>query len=244
LNVLEATRARDDRPLVIYASTNKVYGGMEEIEVVEEDTRFRYRDLPDGIPESATLDFHSPYGCSKGAADQYVRDYFRIYGLPTVVFRQSCIYGPRQFGIEDQGWAAWFMIAALLEKPIVIHGNGKQVRDMLHVDDLIRAYLTAIDAKDDVGGKIFNIGGGPQNTMSIWAEFGPMLESLVGHPIPVAMEEWRQGDQPVYVSDISRAKRELGWRPEIGCRGGLADLYEWVAENRDTVASALSNPSA
>ena len=230
-NVLEAVRAAAPQAVVFYASTNKVYGGMEDMAVVEQETRYLYRDLPGGIPESQTLDFHSPYGCSKGAGDQYVRDYARIYGLRTVVFRQSCIYGTRQFGVEDQGWVAHFCIAAALGRPISIYGNGKQVRDVLWIKDLVRAYDLAAEKIGVAAGKIYNIGGGPANAMSVWAEFGPLLEELAGHPIPVKYGDWRPGDQPVYTSDISRAQRELGWTPQVGLREGIARLWRWVREN-------------
>src|SRR5262245_40595332 len=171
-NVLEAARLSGRRPTVVFTSTNKVYGGMEDVAVVERTTRYEYRDLPDGVAESRPLDFHSPYGCSKGAADQYVRDYHRIYGLPTVVFRMSCIYGPRQFGNEDQGWVAHFLIAGLTEQPLKIYGDGKQVRDLLFVEDLVRALRLAAKKIDATAGQVFNIGGGPANSLSVWREFG------------------------------------------------------------------------
>jgi CDP-paratose 2-epimerase len=232
INVLEGIRESGQKPLLIYASTNKVYGGMEEIAIQEGETRYSYRDYPLGIPETAPLDFHSPYGCSKGAADQYVRDYHRIYGLPTVVFRQSCIYGYRQFGVEDQGWVAWFVIAAVLGRSISIYGNGKQVRDVLFVEDLVDAYLLAHENRERVAGRIYNVGGGPTRTMSVWAEFGPLLESLLGKPLPITQGPWRPGDQPVYISDIRRVAHELGWQPKTGVREGVEKLFEWVRENR------------
>jgi len=232
LNILEGIRLSKQRPLLIYSSTNKVYGGMHDIATIEQETRHAYRDYPQGIPETAQLDFHSPYGCSKGTGDQYVRDYARIYGLPTVVFRQSCIYGYRQFGVEDQGWVAWFVIAAVLGKPISIYGDGKQVRDLLFIDDLVDAYLMAAEHGDQVSGKIYNVGGGPGFTMSIWAEFGPILEELAGRPIEVQYADWRPGDQPVYISDIRKIDDELGWRPKVTVREGLARLYRWVSENQ------------
>ncbi len=231
-NVLEAARLVADDPIVIYASTNKVYGSMAEVRVVEEATRYRYLDFPQGIPESQPLDFHSPYGCSKGAGDQYTRDYARIYGLRSVVVRQSCIYGYRQFGIEDQGWVAWFIIAALKGRPIAIYGNGKQVRDILFIDDLLDAYEAIVDRIQVAAGQIYNIGGGPQNTISIWAEFGPMLESLLGRPIPVTYESWRPGDQPIYVSDIRKAQRDLGWSPRVDVETGIRRLFEWIQANQ------------
>lgn len=208
-NVLEAARLSGKDPVVIYASTNKVYGGMENVAVVEGDTRWYYQDLPEGCPETQPLDFHSPYGCSKGCGDQYVRDYARIYGLPTVVMRQSCIYGPRQFGVEDQGWVAWFVIAALLKRRLTIYGDGKQVRDLLFIDDLLDAYDAAIERIDAVAGQIFNIGGGPQNSVSIWREFGPLLERLVGFSIPLTLESGAQVIN-VFIFRIF-AKRVSGW---------------------------------
>ena len=230
-NVLETARIVAPQAILFYASTNKVYGGMEEVATVEDETRYRYRDLPFGVSEDQLLDFHSPYGCSKGCGDQYVRDYARIYGLRTVVFRQSCIYGPRQFGVEDQGWVAHFCIAAQLEHPITIYGNGKQVRDVLWIGDLVAAYEAAAARIDISAGQIYNIGGGPENTMSIWTEFGPILEKLAGHPIPVTYADWRPGDQPVYVSDVRKAKRELEWHPLISVPEGIERLWKWVYTN-------------
>jgi CDP-paratose 2-epimerase len=232
-NALESARASGRDPVFLYASTNKVYGGMEDVALSEEPTRWRYADLVHGCPETQPLDFHSPYGCSKGAGDQYVRDYARIYGLRSVVFRQSCIYGPRQFGIEDQGWLAWFVIAAVLGRPITIYGDGKQVRDVLHVDDLLNAYDAAVEKVDVAAGQVYNIGGGPRNVMSVWAEFGPLLEKLLGKEIPVERDDWRPGDQRVFYADIRKAERELGWEPRIGVEEGVEKLCEWVRENRE-----------
>ncbi len=232
-NVLEAARAFGEKPLVIYASTNKVYGGIEDIHVVEEETRYSFRDFPAGVSENQLLDFHSPYGCSKGCGDQYVRDYSRIYDIPTVVFRQSCIYGKRQFGIEDQGWVAWFVIAAVMHKPITIYGDGKQVRDLLFIDDLMNAYDLVIERKERVKGLIFNVGGGIENSVSIWQEFGPILEKIHGKEISVDFQEWRPGDQKIYISDISKAKKYLGWSPKIHVEQGLSSLYQWVADNKE-----------
>jgi len=230
-NVLEAARASGRSPIILYASTNKVYGGMEEVLVVEDETQYRYEEFPLGIPEAQPLDFHSPYGCSKGSGDQYVRDYARIYDLPTVVFRQSCIYGLRQFGVEDQGWVAWFVIAALTGKPITIYGDGKQVRDVLFVDDLLNAYDAAQEHIDLSAGQVYNIGGGASRTLSIWKEFQPILEKLLGRPLPVNQGDWRPGDQRIYVSDIRKAKHELGWEPQIAVEEGIGKLFEWVSAN-------------
>jgi CDP-paratose 2-epimerase len=232
-NTLEAARASGRDPVFVYASTNKVYGGMEDVALAEDPTRWRYADLEHGCPETQPLDFHSPYGCSKGAGDQYVRDYARIYGMRTVVMRQSCIYGPRQFGIEDQGWVAWFVIAAVLGRPITIYGDGKQVRDVLHVDDLLDAYDAAIEKIDGVIGRVYNIGGGPENVMSVWAEFGPILEKLLDRKVEVARGDWRPGDQKVFYADIRKAERELGWKPKIGVEQGVERLFEWVKENQN-----------
>ena len=232
LNVLEAARQARHRPIVLYTSTNKVYGAMEEVPVVEEATRYRYADRPFGIDERQPLDFHSPYGCSKGAADQYVRDYARIYGLPTVVFRMSCIYGPRQFGTEDQGWVAHFVISAMTGRPITIYGDGKQVRDLLFVTDLVAAMRAAVERIDRTAGQVYNIGGGPEHTLSVWHEFAPLLGEILDRPLdPPAFGPWRPGDQKVYVSDIRKAMRDLDWRPQVGVREGLTRLAEWVREN-------------
>lgn len=233
LNILEGIRLSGAAPLLMYASTNKVYGGMDSVAILEQPTRYTYRDFPLGISEDAPLDFHSPYGCSKGAADQYIHDYSRIYNLPTAVFRQSCIYGYRQFGVEDQGWVAWFIIAALLGRPITICGDGKQVRDVLFIDDLTELYLAAAKAPAKVAGKVYNIGGGSEFTMSIWSEFGPLLEELTGKRIPVTYAGWRPGDQPVYISDVRKIAAELGWRPKTSVRQGVTALIAWVREHQD-----------
>jgi CDP-paratose 2-epimerase len=232
IKVLELVRrSKGKRPVVLHASTNKVYGGMEDVAVVEGDDRHGYRDLPRGIPENRLLDFHSPYGCSKGAAEQYVRDYARIYGLETVVFRQSCIYGYRQFGLEDQGWVAWFVIAAVLGRPITVFGDGKQVRDVLFIDDLIAAYELAWRRIDATKGQIYNVGGGPANAISL-SDLLAVLRAEIDPGLSPAYADWRPGDQLVYVSDIGKAAAEFGWRPEIDWRTGVGRLLVWVRENR------------
>jgi CDP-paratose 2-epimerase len=230
-NVLEAARAQTNPPAVFFASTNKVYGGMEETVVVKDGSRYRYRDLPNGVSETQPLDFHSPYGCSKGAGDQYVRDYARIYGLRTVVFRQSCIYGQRQFGVEDQGWVAHFVIASAFNRPITIYGDGYQVRDLLNVRDLVALYDAAWTHLDRASGQVFNVGGGPTNSLAIWAEFGPLLAELAGRPIAIVRADWRPGDQLVFVSDNTKARHILGWEPKVQVRDGIRDLWDWVASN-------------
>jgi len=238
-NVLEAVRESGNKPLVIYASTNKVYGGMPDVICVKEAKRYRFRDFPDGIAEDRPLDFHSPYGCSKGTADQYVHDYERIYGIPTVVFRQSCIYGQRQFGVEDQGWVAWFAIAALLNRPITIYGDGLQVRDLLHVDDLVAAYKSAADSPSQASGKIFNMGGGPTRTLSL-VELLEFLQKRLGKEIPVGHAEQRAGDQPVFVADIRKAERELNWRPRTDPLPGIEMLLRWIEDNRADVEQVVA----
>jgi CDP-paratose 2-epimerase len=232
-NALEAARHSERDPIFIYSSTNKVYGGMDDVEVIEEATRWRYKDLMEGCPETQPLDFHSPYGNSKGSGDQYTRDYARMYGLRSVVFRQSCIYGPRQFGIEDQGWLAWMMIAAVTGRQITIYGDGKQVRDVLHVDDLLNAYDAAIERIDRARGQVYNMGGGTRNVLAVWAEFGPILERLLGRKIAVAHADWRPGDQRVFYADSRKARRELGWEPKIDLEQGIEMLFDWVKANKD-----------
>ena len=231
-NLLEAVRGLALDPVLLFTSTNKVYGALPQFPVVEQGARYALAGLAGGVSETTPLDFYSPYGCSKGAADQYVRDYHRIYGLRSVVFRNSCIYGTRQFGIEDQGWLAWLVIAAVLGKPITIYGDGRQVRDVLFVDDLIEAMLRAVDRPSVVAGQVYNLGGGPDNSLSVWTEFGPMLERILGRTVSVSHEDWRPGDQKVYISDISKASRDLNWRPKIGVEEGVRRLVEWVEANR------------
>lgn len=232
-NVLEAVRKAKSKAVLIYSSTNKVYGGLEDLKIIERKTRYEFKNLPNGVSEERVLDFHSPYGCSKGTADQYVRDYARIYNLNTIVFRQSCIYGPHQFGVEDQGWVAWFIIALTLGKKITIYGNGKQVRDLLYIDDLARAYEMAFKNIKKIKGQIYNIGGGAKNSISVWEEFRPILEKLFNKKITARFSDWRPGDQPIYISDIRKAKKDFGWEPRIGKEQGIKKLYEWVLSNKE-----------
>jgi CDP-paratose 2-epimerase len=244
LNVLEAARLSGRRPVVVFTSTNKVYGGMDDVDIVETPTGYGYRDYPDGIPESRSLDFHSPYGCSKGAADQYVHDYARIYDLPTVVLRMSCIYGPRQFGNEDQGWVAHFLISAVTGQPITIYGDGRQVRDVLFVDDLVRALRLAVEKIYVTAGQIYNIGGGPNNALSVWTEFGALLADLMGRRISVRFADWRPGDQLCYISDIRRANEHMGWQPQIDKETGIRRLWQWVTSNVDLFLPNTVSPDA
>ena len=231
-NVLEAMRLAGMTAPLIYSSTNKVYGEMTDIGVSERDGRYQYEALPYGVSEQRNLDFHSPYGCSKGAADQYVIDYHRIYGLRTIVFRQSCIYGYRQFGAEDQGWIAWFMIASQLGRPITVYGDGKQVRDVLFIDDLLDAYDAAFAAGDSAFGRAYNIGGGPDNVLSL-LDLLSYIEKRRGRKLGYDFADWRPGDQKAFISDIRRARAELGWAPGTSALRGLELLYDWVASNKD-----------
>ena len=227
-NVLEAARLVGDDPVVIYASTNKVYGEATGMGLVERTTRWHDAARPLGVPETAPVDPHSPYGCSKAAGDQYTRDYHRIYGLRTVVMRQSCIIGPRQIGIEDQGWVAWLIIAALSGHPITVFGDGKQVRDVLAVDDLLDAYDAVVDRIDATAGEVFNVGGGPANTISMWAEFGPSSRCSSATTSRWSGVRRGRGDQRWYVSDISKLTDVVGWRPSTDVRRAITTLHDWL----------------
>ncbi len=206
LNVLEAVRvAAGGQPAVLYGSTNKVYGRLGHARVVQHNGRYAYDDRPQGVSEAEPLDFHSPYGCSKGAGDQYVLDYARIYNMKTVSFRQSCVYGTRQFGFEDQGWVSWFCIAALTGQPVRIYGDGRQVRDVLWVGDLVECYERSLDRIEAVRGEAFNIGGGTGHTLSL-LELVEQLDRRLGHRLEPVFADWRPGDQRVFVADISKAE--------------------------------------
>ena len=234
-NVLEAARVLPNKPIVIYASTNKVYGAMDSVKVSKGETRYSYMDFPCGIAENFPLDFHSPYGCSNGAADQYTRDYYRIFGVPSVVFRQSCIYGPRQMGMEDQGWATHFAICGELGRQITIYGDGKQVRDILYVDDLIDAYLLAVERIKKSAGEIYNIGGGVANSLSL-LEYLKILEAKLGKKVKIRFSDLRPGDQKVFISDNSKVEKELGWKIKNPYEKGLDKLFDWVKENKELFA--------
>jgi CDP-paratose 2-epimerase len=229
-NVLEAARKSPSKPTLLYSSTNKVYGKMADLGIVEQNGRYAYQSAAEGIDEDRPLDPYSPYGCSKCTGDQYVLDYARIYGMKTIVFRQSCIYGPRQFGMEDQGWLAWFSIRAQQRKPVSIFGDGKQVRDVLFVEDLIAAYNAAIGAIEKTSGKAYNIGGGARNTLSL-LELVDILNRRFECTLDCKFEDWRPGDQPVFVSNIARAKADFGWQPLVGVEQGVARLAEWIKAN-------------
>lgn len=234
INVLEAIRAMDNPPPLVFTSTNKVYGGLEDLFFISDKTRYNPSDkniLENGISEARPLDFHSPYGCSKGAADQYVIDYARTYNLPAVVFRMSCIYGPHQYGNEDQGWVAHFAIRAIENEPISIYGDGKQVRDVLFVEDLVDAFLLAQQQMAKISGQAFNIGGGPENTTSL-LELLKQIDELQGNKIPLQFGDWRPGDQHYYVSDIRKFKEATGWYPKHSVLEGITKLYRWLCEAR------------
>lgn len=229
-NVMEAARLAAVPPAVMYSSTNKVYGKMEGMETRIRDGRYACVNMPAGIAETQPLDFCSPYGCSKGAGDQYVLDYGRVYGLRTAVFRQSCIYGPRQFGVEDQGWVAWFAIRALQNRPVTIFGDGRQVRDVLFIEDLADAYVMALNRIDEIAGSAFNVGGGPVNTLSL-LELVALLEQRLQRPFPHSFDEWRPGDQRVFVSNVSKAGLAFGWTPRTPVAEGVNKMFDWQVEN-------------
>jgi CDP-paratose 2-epimerase len=230
LHVLEAIRACSNPPPLVFTSTNKVYGSLPGLRLVERAACYEPEDprvVADGIGESQSLDFHSPYGCSKGAADQYVLDYARSFGLPALVFRMSCIYGPRQFGTEDQGWVAHFVKEAIFDRILTIYGNGKQVRDLLYVDDLVRALILADQEMANLRGRAFNLGGGPENACSLLEILGE-IGTLNGGAPRVSFEGWRVGDQRYYVSDTRSFGRATGWKPAVDPRAGLSHLYQWI----------------
>ena len=234
LNVLEGVRATGSRIPVIFASTNKVYGGLEDMAMDEGDERYTPADrqLADhGVSEQRPLDFCTPYGCSKGVADQYVLDYAKSYDLPTAVLRMSCIYGPRQFGTEDQGWVAHFLLRALRGEPVSIYGNGKQVRDILHVSDCVAAYRGLLRSIDQVSGQAFNLGGGPQNSVSLRLVLDEIAK-LTGRPMQISHGDWRQGDQFFFVADNRKLEQAIGWQAKVGWRDGLAHLAQWLADHR------------
>jgi CDP-paratose 2-epimerase len=233
LNLLEAIRAQDDPPPLVFTSTNKVYGGLPDVTMRVNGARYEPENdhiREHGISEARPLDFHSPYGCSKGAADQYVIDYARTFGLPAVVFRMSCIYGPHQRGNEDQGWVAHFLIRALNEEPITLYGDGMQVRDILFVEDLVDAFLLAQAKMRSVTGNAFNIGGGPPNTISL-LELLDLIESLHGTRPEIRFGSWRPGDQRYYVSDTAKMKKMTGWSPKVGVTEGVTRLYDWLCDS-------------
>jgi CDP-paratose 2-epimerase len=234
INVLEEARRLSTPPAIVFTSTNKVYGRLESIRLRQQGDRYEPVDeliRSRGIHERHPLEFCSPYGCSKGAADQYVRDYAHSYDLRTCVFRMSCIYGPHQQGTEDQGWVAHFLLSALRGQPITVFGDGRQIRDLLYVEDLVDALLAASSNDGALQGHAFNIGGGPQNCASL-LEVIQMIGSLVGEPLQLAWDDWRMGDQRYYVSETTAFGKLTGWRPRVPVASGLAELHEWLVGQR------------
>ncbi|MCW3091578.1 MAG: NAD-dependent epimerase/dehydratase [Ferruginibacter sp.] len=234
LNLLEAIRQSAHQPPVIFASTNKVYGDLDDLGIVMNGTRYHPENTifrQQGISEKRNLDFHSPYGCTKGVADQYMLDYARTFGLKTVVFRMSCIYGLHQFGNEDQGWVAHFLIQAIKNNTITLYGDGKQVRDILYIEDLVNAYLLAMENVQDLSGNAFNMGGGIGNTISL-LELCEMISKISGKKPTVKFEDWRPSDQKYYVSDFGKFNAATGWAPQVATIEGIERLYNWLRENQ------------
>jgi CDP-paratose 2-epimerase len=231
INVLEAVRLHNQSAPVLFASTNKVYGRLiDDTQIAKVDQRYAplNPEMALGISENVPLDFYSPYGCSKGTADQYVHDYARVFGLQTVVMRMSCIYGPRQFGTEDQGWIAHFLLSALRGQPLTIYGDGYQVRDALHVSDAVEAWLSALDHIALVRGRVFNLGGGPQNSVSLRELIG-LIAQLTKTDVAYSFADWRPGDQPWYVTDTRALCTALGWAPKTTLQDGLDSLHQWLS---------------
>lgn len=235
-HLLDSVRLYSPASVVIYSSTNKVYGDLEWTEYTENGTRFQTPQFPNGFPESVPLDFHSPYGTSKGSADQYMLDYCRIFGVKTIVFRHSSMYGGRQFATYDQGWIGWFCRQAVETKrnpdrtPFTVSGTGKQVRDVLHAEDMVRLYLTAASKIELLQGRAFNIGGGMDNSLSLLELFA-MLEEMLDIRLHYTQLPPRESDQRVFVADISAISSLTGWSPQVGKQAGIAKMLEWVQSN-------------
>ena len=238
LNILEAVRHFSPNSPFIYSSTNKVYGLLNKVKIIEGLKRYEIENKI-GISETEPLDFHSPYGCSKGSADQYVLDYARIFNLKTVSFRQSCIYGERQFGIEDQGWLAWFIIATILGRKISIYGDGKQVRDVLYIQDLVKLYENFIEKGSNLNGRAYNVGGGLKFSLSL-IEFIEILKEH-GLEISYTFGDWRPGDQKVFVSDNTKVIKELGWKPKTTPVQGIQKIISWVKNNKELINNFMTN---
>ncbi len=241
LNLLETLRARPNPPPLIFTSTNKVYGCLRGVPLALRCDRYvpLHETHARGISENQPLDFYSPYGCSKGAADQYILDYAQTFGLPAVVLRMSCIYGPHQFGTEDQGWVAHFLIQALNGRPITLYGDGKQVRDILFIDDLLDAFMLARERISALSGHAFNIGGGVNNTTSL-LELAALIGALNAARPRVKSGDWRPGDQRYYVTDFTRFENATGWRPRVQLRDGVMRLHEWLLETRRELPAELA----
>ncbi len=233
-NILEWVRKSKKNPPIVYCSTNKVYGeNVNKIGIIEKETRYEFEAAyRKGVAENTGIDLckHTPYGCSKLTGDLYMQDYAYVYGMKIGIFRMSCIYGPRQFGIEDQGWVAWFAIATLLNKPLTIYGDGKQVRDVLYVSDLLKAFDIFINK--DIPYGVYNIGGGPSYTISL-LELLDLLEKMTGKRSKIRFKNWRESDQRIYVSDIRKIREELFWSPSVPLEEGLTNLVKWIRDNHN-----------
>lgn len=233
-NLAELSRHSQKKPTILYASTNKVYGCIGDEEIELRNGSYATKDAS-GFSEERPIAFETPYGCSKGAAEQYFIDYCKTYDVPSVVFRQSCIYGPHQYGMEDQGWVAWFVICALFDQPLSIFGDGKQVRDVLYVDDLIRLYELSLIHIHKIKGQVFNVGGGPANTLSLNG-LVQLLEQKVDKKINISYNSWRLGDQKVYISNVQKAQQLLNWTPSVSPAEGVQKLLDWANNNREQIA--------
>lgn len=233
-NLLEILRKNNLKTKFIHLSTNKVYGNLNYIKIKAKKNRYEFSNIKNGIDENFNLDFHSPYGCSKGSADQYVIDYNRIFNLDTYVIRQSCIYGPYQYGLEDQGWVAWFMICSILKKRISIFGNGKQVRDILHIDDLIELFFKIYKNKKKLNSNVFNCGGGMKNSLSI-LELCKYINVLNGNQIKYTFKKKRKGDQKIFISNNTLLQKKLNWRPKIDKFSGIKSLHRWMLSNMKNI---------
>jgi CDP-paratose 2-epimerase len=243
LNILEAARKSGRQPFILFTSTNKVYGNLANKKLVQ--TARRYCALDEkGVNESQPLDLYSPYGCSKGTADQYVHDYSRMFALPTVVFRMSCIAGPRQFGNEDQGWVAHFLYSALEDRPVTIYGDGRQVRDVLCVHDLVNAFDKVRTNIEKTAGQIYNVGGGMSNSVSL-VEVIDQIEEITGKRIQFTTQRPRPGDQLFYVTDYDKLRKHTGWKPQRNVRQTIQAIYAWWKEQKQeerVPASSLASP--
>jgi CDP-paratose 2-epimerase len=242
LNILNAITMLDSPPPLVFSSTNKVYGEMDDVDIEEKEKRFmpvKAEFKKFGLDESRSLSFHSPYGCSKGTADQYVIDFAKTFGIPATVFRMSCIYGPHQYGTEDQGWVAHFIINALNNKPLNIYGNGKQVRDILFIEDLIEAFVLAQKNIKNISGQAFNIGGGPDNAVSL-IEVVEQISRFNKKEIDISYSNWREGDQKYYVSDTRKMELATGWTPKTNAKDGLQKLFNWLKEHQSKVTETIT----
>jgi CDP-paratose 2-epimerase len=240
LNILEAVRKANSDPAVLFTSTNKVYGTLNQFNTIIKNNHYDFEKLKEGITEENPVNFHSPYGCSKGTADLYMSIYHKIYGLKTIVFRMSCIYGPRQFGDEDQGWVAHFIISSILNKSLTIFGDGRQIRDVLYIKDLLKAMNLALDNIKSTQGNVYNIGGGSKNVISL-LELIRLLENNLNKKIDISYENWRPGDQKVYYSNIEKAKNDFGWKPKVSKEIGIVKLINWVKENKNLIYKKITS---